>query len=155
MEGISLISSSQYASAPRPLNNKGLSDEDQKKVQELKRRDTEVRNHEMAHMAAGSGIVRGGANYEYEKGPDGKSYAVGGEVSIDTSEEKDPRSTIAKMQKVRAAALAPANPSAQDRQVAAEASSKMAQASVEQSKESKDKGKGPESNPGLNISIYA
>jgi hypothetical protein len=79
-----------------------------------------VRRHEQAHKAAG-GRYAGAISYEYSRGPDGKRYAVGGEVGIDISPERDPAATIAKMRQVKAAALAPADPSAQDRAVAAEA----------------------------------
>ena len=88
-----------------------LSKEEQQEVAKLKQRDAEVRAHEQAHIAAGGHYVRGGANYEYQTGPDGKRYAVGGEVSIDTSPvPDDPQATITKMQTVRRAALAPAKP---------------------------------------------
>ncbi len=96
--------------------------EDLKKVEELKARDREVRSHEMAHVAAGGGVTRGGPVYELEKGPDGKTYATGGHVAIDLTAEKDPQATVAKMQRVRRAAMAPAQPSSQDRAVAAKAS---------------------------------
>lgn len=99
-----------------------LSDSEQREVDELKQRDRVVRAHEQAHMSAGGGLVRGGAQYEYKRGPDDKLYAVGGEVTIDTSEEDEPEATIAKAQRIRTAALAPADPSAQDRAVAAQAS---------------------------------
>jgi hypothetical protein len=98
-----------------------LSDEDRQAVEELKRRDQEVRTHEQAHVAAGGRHVRGGISYEYQSGPDGKRYAVGGEVSIDTSPESDPEATIRKAQTIRQAALAPAEPSGQDRKAAAAA----------------------------------
>jgi hypothetical protein len=91
-------------------------------VQKLTQRDREVRAHEQAHIAAGGRYVVSGANYSFQRGPDGKLYAVGGEVSIDTSEVPgDPEATIRKMRQIRAAALAPADPSAQDRAVAAKA----------------------------------
>lgn len=100
-----------------------LNQEDQQVVQELKQRDQEVRTHEHAHVAAGGQYVRGGVQYEYQTGPDGKRYAVGGEVSIDTSPVSgDPEATIRKAQTIRRAALAPAQPSAQDRRAAAAAS---------------------------------
>ena len=102
-------------------DEKDLGEEEKRQVDNLKKTDQEVRAHEKAHMAAGSGLVMGGASYEYERGPDGKMYAVGGEVKIDTSRERDPEATIRKMQKVRRAALAPAQPSGQDRSVAAQA----------------------------------
>lgn len=91
-----------------------------REVKELKARDQEVRTHEQAHASVG-GQYAGSPQYEYETGPDNKQYAVSGEVSIDVSEESTPDKTIDKMQQVRAAALAPAEPSAQDYKVAAEA----------------------------------
>ncbi|WP_459922474.1 putative metalloprotease CJM1_0395 family protein [Desulfatiferula olefinivorans] len=99
-----------------------LTEEELKQIEELKARDREVKAHEQAHVAAGGRYVRSGAQFEYQTGPDGERYAVGGEVSIDVSKEPgDPRATIAKMQTVIRAALAPAEPSAQDRAVAAKA----------------------------------
>ena len=106
-----------------------LSEEEQREVEKLRQRDTEVRAHEQAHIAAGGQYVKGGAKYSFQSGPDGKQYAVGGEVGIDSSPVKgNPQATIAKMEQIRRAALAPANPSGQDRGVAAAAASSEAQA---------------------------
>lgn len=89
---------------------------------QLKARDSEVRAHESAHMAAGGRYITGGASYTYQKGPDGGQYAVGGEVGIDSSSVPGkPEETAAKMRIVRAAALAPSDPSAADLSVAASA----------------------------------
>lgn len=99
-----------------------LTAEQKAEVAKLKSHDKEVRVHEQAHVAAGGQYVRGGANLEYTTGPDGRKYAVGGEVSIDTSPvPDDPRATVLKMETVKRAALAPAQPSSQDRTVAAAA----------------------------------
>jgi hypothetical protein len=98
-----------------------LSNHEEARVRDLKRRDAEVRTHEMAHVAAGGNLVQGGANFDYETGPDGKRYAVGGNVSIDTSPGNTPEDTLIRAQTIRRAAMAPANPSPQDRQVAAQA----------------------------------
>jgi len=99
-----------------------LNEEDVKIIQALKQRDMEVRNHEAAHLAAAGQYATGGAKFQYQRGPDGKNYAVGGEVSIDTSAiPNDPEATIKKAQQIQAAAHAPATPSNQDRQVAAQA----------------------------------
>lgn len=111
--------------------SKQLSQEDQRRVNELQKRDREVRAHEMAHVAAGGGIVLQGASYSYETGPDGQRYAVGGEVTIDTSEGRTPQETLEKSARIRAAALAPADPSPQDRKVAAMATQMAMQASME------------------------
>ncbi|GAA0854974.1 putative metalloprotease CJM1_0395 family protein [Aliiglaciecola litoralis] len=114
---------------------------EKKEIEELKSRDQEVRSHEQAHAAVG-GQYAGSPSYEFESGPDGKQYAVGGEVPIDISEEKTPEETIRKMQQVRAAALAPADPSPQDLRVASEATklatearSDVAREKIEQVKE--------------------
>lgn len=96
---------------------------EQQEVQQLKSRDQEVRTHEKAHAAIG-GQYAGAPQYEFTTGPDGKRYATGGEVSIDISGAQTPEQTLRKMQQVRAAALAPAQPSPQDLKVAAEASKK-------------------------------
>jgi len=98
-----------------------LSEEDQRRVDELEKIDKKVRIHEQAHLNAAGGYAKGGANYDYVTGPDGKRYANGGHVNIDTSPEKTPEATIRKADIVRKAALAPADPSPSDRQIAADA----------------------------------
>ncbi|MCK5540228.1 MAG: catalase [Deltaproteobacteria bacterium] len=112
-----------------------LSADEQRQVDQLKRRDAEVKAHERAHIAAGGPYVSGGASYEYERGPDNQNYAVGGEVSIDVSAENTPEATIRKMQIVKRAALAPRDPSGQDRSVAAQAAQTEARARIELQKE--------------------
>ncbi len=105
-----------------------LTEEEQVEVQELKQRDREVRQHEQAHVAAGGQYVQGGPSYEFTTGPDGRRYATGGEVSISVSPERTPEASLRKARIVRRAALAPAEPSAQDRRVAAQASQLEARA---------------------------
>jgi len=104
---------------------------EEKIINELQQRDLEVRSHERAHAAVG-GAATGAPSFSFETGPDGKKYASSGEVAVDLSQVKgNPRATIAKMQKVHAAALAPANPSIQDTRVAASAARIIAQAQSE------------------------
>lgn len=100
-------------------------------LDEMRQRDQEVRTHERAHASAG-GQWAGAPSYETEKGPDGRQYAVSGEVQIDTSPvANDPQATIEKMRTVMSAAMAPAEPSAQDRSVYAQAQATLAQAQME------------------------
>src|SRR5699024_43170 len=115
-----------------------LTAEQVKEVEQLKARDREVRAHEMAHLAAAGGLAMSGATFTYQRGADGVSYAVGGEVKIDTSSGSTPEDTIRKAQTIRAAALAPAEPSGQDRAVAAQASQMEAQARAEQASKDRD-----------------
>jgi hypothetical protein len=118
-----------------------LSEEEQREVDKLEHRDQEVRAHEQAHLAAAGPYSRGGPRYEYERGPDNHRYAVGGEVSIDTSPVKgDPEATIEKARIVKRAALAPSEPSSQDRQVAAEAANMEAEARREIAKRDREEG---------------
>jgi hypothetical protein len=108
---------------------------EQQELRELRARDQEVRAHEQAHAAVG-GQYASAPTYTFERGPDGNQYAVGGEVQIDVSEiPGNPQATVQKMQQVRAAALAPAEPSAADRRIAADASRRMLAARAEMAKE--------------------
>lgn len=111
-------------------NPNNLTKEEQEVVNRLKKRDEEVRRHESAHASAG-GPFAGVATYEYQRGPDGRLYAVGGEVKIDVTSAGSPEATIRKMETIKRAALAPADPSAQDRAVAAAAEQIKLQAEAE------------------------
>ncbi|MES9902739.1 MAG: putative metalloprotease CJM1_0395 family protein [Sedimenticola sp.] len=116
-------------SEEKGLGVERLTSQERAQVRKLETRDREVRAHEQAHMAAGSGVVRGGASYQFQKGPDGQLYAVGGEVRIDTGGvQGNPQATVQKAETIRRAALAPANPSGQDLQVAASATQMAATA---------------------------
>ncbi|MDT8370475.1 MAG: putative metalloprotease CJM1_0395 family protein [Gammaproteobacteria bacterium] len=115
-----------------------------KQIQQLKTRDREVRAHEAAHVAAGAGLIRAGTSFTFQRGPDGVQYAIGGEVSIDTSKVvNNPEATLRKAEQIRSAALAPAQPSSQDRNVAAKAAQLAieARAELNQQQNNEDKSK--------------
>ncbi len=116
---------------PRKPSEEDLTSEEIREMENLIQEDRDIRDHEMAHVSAGGGLVQGGPSYQFVKGPDGRMYAVGGEVSIDATEESSPEKTIRKMQRVKAAALAPSMPSSQDRLVAASATKKIQVARME------------------------
>ena len=125
---------------PKGIDGQDLTEEEQQKVKEMKERDEEVRVHENAHKSAG-GQYAAAPTYTYETGPDGKRYITDGEVSIDIGEEKDPQATIEKMQVVKRAAMAPAEPSGQDRKVYQEANQKEAAARQELAEDKKEEAK--------------
>ncbi|NQW08272.1 MAG: hypothetical protein HQ481_00115 [Alphaproteobacteria bacterium] len=109
----------------------GLTEEEQQAVSELQARDAEVRRHEAAHAATG-GQYAGSPSYTFQRGPDGRQYAVGGSVPIDVSAiDGDPQATLQKAQQVRSAALAPGDPSAADRAIAVAADALASQARAE------------------------
>ena len=121
---------------------RGLDRQQQVEVQKLQATDRNVRAHEQAHMAAGGNLVTSGPTYEYRSGPDGNMYAVAGEVGIDSSPVKgDPEATISKEQRVRRAALAPADPSSQDQQVASAAAKMEMDARIELAQQKYNQGK--------------
>lgn len=104
---------------------------DQREIERLAARDREVRAHERAHASVG-GQHTGAPSFSYVRGPDGVSYAVGGEVSVSISSVPgNPEATLRKAEQIQQAALAPADPSAQDRQIAAQAARMADQARVE------------------------
>ena len=98
-----------------------LTDAELAVVSELKSIDSKVRLHEQAHLAQAGGLAMSGANFTYQTGPDNRRYAVGGEVQINAGPGRTPEETLRRAQIIRAAALAPAQPSSQDRAVAASA----------------------------------
>lgn len=131
---LSTIQARPAATSPTTQNKQTteISEQDLQQLRQLKTRDLAVRAHEAAHIAAATGIVVGGASYSYQRGPDGMQYAVGGEVSIDTSKVAgDPNATLQKAQQIQAAALAPTQPSSQDRAVAARAAKMAIEAKAE------------------------
>ncbi|MEH6625864.1 MAG: putative metalloprotease CJM1_0395 family protein [Motiliproteus sp.] len=126
----------QQPSAPssaesNDLNEKIEQRQELEQVKKLAAIDRDVRAHEAAHAAAG-GSLAGSPNLSFTRGPDGRLYATGGEVSIDTSPvSNDPEATIQKAQTIIQAALAPARPSPQDIQVAAQAQALLVDAQAE------------------------
>ncbi len=105
-----------------PSGKSELTEKEKALVEQLKKIDAEVREHEQSHKAAAGSYANGSAIYKYKVGPDGRRYAIAGEVHIDTSPIRgNPEATIAKMRRIRQAASAPAEPSTQDSRVAAQA----------------------------------
>lgn len=128
---------SETEAEPEPKvagEKKELSPEQEQEVAQLKARDAEVKAHEQAHLAASAGISASAPSYTYETGPDGVKYAIGGEVNISFSQGNDPKENLANAEAMRAAALAPAQPSSQDLAVANNAQ-KMIEEAKQQIKE--------------------
>jgi hypothetical protein len=114
-----------------------LSEQQRRMVAKLAARDREVRAHEAAHQAAGGSMV-GAASFDYQTGPDGRSYAIGGQVPIQLSPGRTPQETIARAEQARAAALAPADPSEADLTVAADAAQMELQARAQEVQQQRD-----------------
>lgn len=147
-------SGAQFSQQVQPANQQKnavgqerFSKEELELIAQLKARDREVRAHEQAHLAAAGAYAKGGVQYTYQRGPDGKNYAVGGEVQIDTSPiAGDPEATLRKAEQIRRAANAPAQPSSTDRAVAAEAAAMATQARIELAREQQSDEDGNQSN---------
>lgn len=108
-----------------------LNDAAQAEISKLKARDTQVHQHEQAHLSAAAGLDVSNASFTYQRGPNGINYAVAGEVKIDTSPGRTPEETLARAEMIQNAALAPSDPSPADRSVAAKAQNMASQARAE------------------------
>lgn len=117
---------SDVTDKPRSKEEQLKQPEVQQEIKQLMQTDKEIRVHEQAHKAVG-GSLAGPISYEYTTGPDDKQYAVAGEVPINTPQVEDKDEMLTILEKVRQAALAPAQPSAQDLRVAANASAQIQQ----------------------------
>ena len=115
-----------------------LNEGEKRLVKDLASRDREVKAHEAAHQAAGGGMT-GPASYTYQQGPDGKMYAIGGEVSISIPGSSNPEEAIKNARQVAAAAMAAGSPSPQDFSVAASARVMEMKAQQQLAKEQLDK----------------
>ncbi|HCY38192.1 MAG: hypothetical protein DKM50_00380 [Candidatus Margulisiibacteriota bacterium] len=99
-------------------------------IQKLKAAEAQLEAHEMAHKMVG-GMYAGFVTYTMAVGPDGKNYKVQGEVNLDSSAAASPEETVRKMERVISAAMAPLNPSPQDRSVVGRAAAMKMQAEQE------------------------
>jgi len=100
--------------------NKNYDEQDLSRVLEkFRKKDAEVRSHEQAHATIG--FTTTPISYNYQKGPDGKMYAVGGRVKLDTSLPDDPKDVSFKLDLMKKAASAPADTSGADNMIAAQA----------------------------------
>ncbi len=91
-----------------------LSASEKQAVDRLRQRDGQVRQEENAHAAV-AGDLAGPISYVYQRGPDGRLYAVGGSVPIKAqSFSGDPQEAQRLGARIAAAAHAATNPSGAD-----------------------------------------
>jgi hypothetical protein len=107
-----------------------LSAEELQKLRELERKDQQVRTRDMAFLAAAGGAA-GSVALEYETGPDGRRYAVGADIKLDTSAGATPEQTLAKARALRAATMSARSDSSADASAAAKAVRMEAEARAE------------------------
>lgn len=129
-----------------------LSIDERRLIQDLQSRDTEVRAHEAAHQGAGGGMT-GGASYTYQQGPDGRMYAIGGEVSISIQSGSTPQEAVRNAQQAIAAAMAPSDPSGQDFAVASSAMVMLMKAQQQLAKEMQQKMLGKETYKSASVGV--
>ncbi len=122
--------SDALANSGDPSEN-GLTEEDKAMIDELRERDREVRAHEQTHAAMLGPYARGGPSYTYQTGPDGRMYAVGGSVEVDTGKEATSEETANKARVLQMAATAVSEPSVADMAIAANAAAMLSEAMTE------------------------
>ena len=111
-----------------------FSTEEQQELRDLERRDLQVRTRDMAFIAAAGGAA-GSYSLQYETGPDGRRYAVGADIKLDTSEGATPEQTLAKARALRAATMGARADSSNDASAAAKAVRMEAEARAEIARE--------------------
>jgi len=82
----------------------------------FKNHDSEIKTHEQAHASIGH--TTSPISYNYQEGPDGKMYVVGGSVRMDTSIPDDPKSAAFKLDMLSKAASGPTHLSGADGAIA-------------------------------------
>lgn len=109
----------------------------------LKQTEKEVFAQEQAHKVVGASVT----------GPSDQRSITGSEVSLSAPTGDAPDETIAILEKVRQAALAPAQPSPQDLRIAASASAQIQQARGEVVAEETELEEAPFTNENLQVTI--
>jgi len=87
-------------------------------LEKFKQSDAKVRSHEQIHASIGHTTTP--ISYNYQQGPDGKMYAVGGSVRFDTSIPSDPKAAAFKLDQIQKAASAVADASGADNTIASQ-----------------------------------
>lgn len=109
-------------SAPK---TRELSEEELRVLQELRMRDTAVREEEESH-ARMLGCHAGAIRYEYQVGPDGRPYVINGSVEVNPKfNSTNPEDIRKVLQTIQRAAVSVSNPSQADLNVAASAASRV------------------------------
>ncbi|QKJ23145.1 putative metalloprotease CJM1_0395 family protein [Poseidonibacter lekithochrous] len=113
----SLFEKKDTISLSNDIGGKNYDENDYTRVLEkFKTLDAQTKAHEQQHAAAGD--TKGAISYNYQTGPDGKLYATGGHVRLDTSIPQDEEAALAKLDKLANAAGAPSELSGADAAIA-------------------------------------
>lgn len=88
-------------------------------LEKFKTTDANIRSHEQIHATIGQTTAP--ISYNYQEGPDGKMYAVGGHVRLDTSIPDDPKAAALKLDQIQKASTGPMDVSSADMGIAAQA----------------------------------
>lgn len=91
----------------------------QRVLEKFKNTDAKIRSHEQIHASIGHTTTP--ISYTYQEGPDGKMYAVGGHVRLDTSIPDDPKAAQFKLDQIRKSASAPVDSSGADSMISSQA----------------------------------
>ncbi len=87
-------------------------------LEKFKQSDAQVRTHEQIHASIGHTTTP--ISYNYQQGPDGKMYAVGGNVRFDTSIPDDPKAAAFKLDQLHKAASGVSDASGADNTIASQ-----------------------------------
>lgn len=99
------------------LGQKNYDENDYQRVlNKFKNKDSEIRTHEQTHASLGTTTAP--INYNYQVGPDGKLYAMGGSVRFNTSIPSNPESAKVKLDELKDASSSVSSLSGADASIA-------------------------------------
>ncbi len=123
-----------YALVLKEEQKQGLNEKELQRVNALKQRDKDVRQHEASHIRNPEIIAVGAPKYQYAIGPDGKAYAIGGSVTVTTGRATTPEDAMRKAMALKQSAMGVAEPSAKDISAAISANYMFQEALIKRAK---------------------
>lgn len=115
-DAVEKVSKKDYIENSTPSNTNYDEQDFARVLEKFKQADANIRSHEQIHATIGQTTAP--ISYNYQKGPDGKMYAVGGSVKLDVSLPDDPKAAAFKLDQIEKAAMGPSDPSGADTTIA-------------------------------------
>lgn len=104
--------SRDYIEESGPIGKNYDSQDFERVLAKFRKADADIKSHEQVHASIGP--TTSPISYNYQQGPDGKMYAVGGHVKLDTSIPDDPKAAAFKLDQIKRAASGPMDSSGAD-----------------------------------------
>lgn len=120
IDEVEKTSGTKYQDYIESTDTKNYDEKDFARVlNKFKQTDANVRSHEQVHASIGHTTAP--ISYNYQEGPDGKMYVVGGSVRLDTSLPDDPKAAAFKLDQIQKSSSGAADLSGADVSISSQA----------------------------------